>query len=131
MMAFICEDVGTTKRKKMTKSRALKIWEAHKGICVNCKQAIDATREDWFIEHIRALELGGEDTDANTGPAHMACKKDKDAADHSAAAKAKRQKQRHLGIQDPNRKRIPQKPKFKREGKTPLPPRPMFVKKAS
>ncbi|EIM25703.1 hypothetical protein [Microvirga lotononidis] len=128
-MSFICEDVGTTKRKKMTKTRALKIWEAHKGICVTCKQVIDATREDWFIEHIRALELGGKDEDPNCGPAHMSCKKDKDAADHSAAAQAKRRKAHHLGIKDPNRKRIPQPPRApKREGKKPLPPRPLFQK---
>lgn len=127
-MAFICEDVGTTRRKKMTKARALKIWEAHKGFCVTCKLAIDATREDWFIEHIRALELGGADEDNNCGPAHMACKKDKDAADHSAAAEAKRRKQKHLGIKDPNRKQIPQKPKMRREGKTPLPPLQLYRK---
>jgi hypothetical protein len=126
-MAFICEDVGTTKRRKMTKTRALKIWEAHKGICVTCKIIIDATREDWFIEHIRALELGGEDKDENCGPAHMACKKDKDAADHSAAAKAKRQKQQQLGIKDPSRKRIPQPPRAPKKPSRPsLPPRPLF-----
>jgi 5-methylcytosine-specific restriction protein A len=133
-MAFICEDVGTTKRRKMTKTRALRRWEAHKGICVNCKMPIDAAREDWFIEHIRALELGGEDTDENTGPAHTACKKDKDAADHKAAAKAKRQKQQLLGIKDPNRKKIPQPPRApKRPSKPPLPPRNLFapVKAAS
>lgn len=132
-MSFICEDVGTTKRRKMTKTRALKIWESRKGICVNCNLAIDATREDWFVEHIRALELGGEDKDENCGPAHMACKKDKDAADHSAAAKAKRQKQQQLGIKDPSRKRIPQKPKMRKEGKTPLPRISLYapIKKAS
>jgi len=130
-MAFICEDVGTTKRRKMTRSRALNRWEAHKGICVNCKRPIDATREDWFIEHIRALELGGEDTDENTGPAHLACKKDKDAADHKAAAKAKRAKARHLGIPDPNRKKIPRPPKAEKRPSKELPPRRPLFRQAS
>lgn len=122
-MAFICEDVGTTRRRKMTKTRALKIWEANKGVCVNCNRSIDATREDWFIEHIRALELGGEDTDENTGPSHVACKKDKDSSDHRAAAKAKRMKANHLGIKSPRRKRIPQPPRAPKRPSRPMPPR--------
>jgi hypothetical protein len=97
-VSFICEDIGTTKRRGMTKRRALRIWEQHKGICVLCKMPIDGAREDWFIEHLRALELGGEDVDANCGPAHLYHKKAKDADDHGRAAKAKRAKQRHLGI---------------------------------
>ncbi|WP_262027109.1 HNH endonuclease [Microvirga sp. Mcv34] len=130
-MAFIHEDVGTTKRKKMTKSRALKIWEAHKGICVTCKQAIDATREDWFVEHIIALELGGKDEDPNCGPAHLSCKKDKDAADHRAAAQAKRRKQHQLGIKDPSRKRIPQPPRAPKKPSREMPARRSLYKDAS
>ena len=110
-MNFICEDVGTTARQKVTKSRALRIWEQRNGICVNCNDPIDAVREDWFIEHLIALELGGTNEDKNLGPAHTRCKKDKDAADHKAAAKAKRAKARHLGIENPNRKKIPSPPR--------------------
>lgn len=94
-------DVGTTKRRSMTPTRRLRIFEAHKGICVTCKLPIKAG-DKWFIEHIRALELGGEDTDENCGPAHtITCKAVKDAEDHSRAAKAKRAKQKHLGIKAP------------------------------
>jgi len=104
-MPFICEDVGTTKRGRMTPTRALKAWERTGGVCVNCGLKIDGTKADWFAEHIRALELGGSDTDDNLGPAHWACKRDKDAADHASAAKAKRNKRaerrmnalRHVG----------------------------------
>ena len=126
-MAFICEDVGTTKRKKMTRSRALKRWEAHKGICITCERKINPG-ERWFIEHKRALELGGEDTDANCAPAHYACKAVKDAEDHGRAAKAKRAKQSALGIKDENRAKI-KSPGFPAPVKTPktltkaLPPR--------
>lgn len=100
-MAFrICEDVGTTPRRKMTPRRALKLWEMHKGICVLCHQPIDGAREDWFIEHIQALENGGSDEDdsGNLGPAHLWHKAAKDAEDHSLAARSKRQKRKHLGI---------------------------------
>ena len=97
-------DVGTTKRRSMTPTRRLRIFEAHKGICVTCKLPIKAG-DKWFIEHIRALELGGEDTDENCGPAHtITCKAVKDAEDHSRAAKAKRAKMHHLGIKAPKQK---------------------------
>ena len=103
-MAFrLNEDIGTGKRGRMTPGRALRRWEAHKGICVNCQTPIDGARDDWFCEHILALENGGTDEDENIGPAHMRCKKAKDAADHAAAGKARRNKQRHLGIKKPSR----------------------------
>lgn len=95
-MAFI--DVPTTSRRKMTPTRALRIWEAHGGVCVTCRQPIDGVREPWFVEHIRALSLGGEDTDTNCGPAHLACKAAKDADDQARTAEAKREKRVHLGI---------------------------------
>lgn len=103
-MTFL--DVRTTTRKRMTPSRALRIWEAHAGVCVTCRRPIDGVREPWFVEHIRALELGGADDDANCGPAHYACKAGKDADDHHRAAKAKRAKRQVLGIQDQTRRKI-------------------------
>jgi len=97
------EDVGTTRRRSMTPTRVLKIWEAHKGQCVTCGGQIDGTRDKWFVEHIRALELGGADADANCGPAHLSCKAGKDADDHHRAAKAKRAKRSTLGIRPPSK----------------------------
>ena len=99
-MPFI--DVGTTSRKHMTPTRALRVWENHAGHCVTCGGKIDGARDKWFVEHIRALELGGEDEDGNCGPAHYSCKASKDADDHSRAAKAKRAKRQHLGIRKPS-----------------------------
>ncbi len=100
------EDVSTTTRLRMTPTRTLQAWERTKGHCVICGLRIDGTKESWFVEHIRALELGGEDVEANLGPAHYACKSVKDAEDHSRAAKAKRAKRGDLGIRDPRRARI-------------------------
>lgn len=101
-MPFVCEDIGTTTRLRMTPTRALRAWENTKGICVTCNRPIDGTKERWFVEHVRALELGGEDEDGNLGPAHLdTCKRVKDAADHASAAKAKRSKRARLGIRNP------------------------------
>ena len=95
------EDVGTTKRKNMTPRMRLKVWEAHRGICVLCNNKIDGVRERWIVEHLRALELGGEDTEDNMAPAHETCAIAKTIGkkgDHARAAKAKRVKSKHLGI---------------------------------
>lgn len=91
-------DVGTTPRRPMPEMRRLRIWEAHKGICILCKAKIDGVREAWTIEHIIPLGLGGADADHNCGPAHETCRRVKDKADVSKIAKAKRAKARHLGI---------------------------------
>lgn len=95
-MPFI--DVGTTRRKSMSQMRVLRIWEASRGICCLCDKPIDSTKQRWFVEHIRALELGGADTDDNCAPAHEACKPAKDRADHSRAAEARREKASFLAI---------------------------------
>lgn len=91
-------DVATTRRGPMSPARRLRIWETHGGICVLCKTKIDGVRELWTIEHIRALGLGGEDSDENCGPAHEDCRRKKDKADVASIAKAKRNKIRHIGI---------------------------------
>lgn len=104
-------DVGTTPRRSMSATRRLRIFEAHKGICVTCKQPIDGVRQKWFIEHDRALGLGGEDSDENCGPAHYECKPVKDKADIEAIAQAKRRKQAHLGIRVAKSRPIPLPPK--------------------
>ncbi|HEV7436524.1 MAG TPA: HNH endonuclease [Pseudorhizobium sp.] len=91
-------DVGTTKRKAMSPSRRLRIWEAHGGICCLCQTKIDGVREEWTVEHLRALGLGGEDDDKNCAPAHERCRRQKDKVDAKAIAKAKRVKSRHLGL---------------------------------
>lgn len=91
-------DVPTTPRKAMSPMRRLRIWEAHKGVCVLCKRKIDGVRERWIVEHIRALVLGGADEDANCGPAHESCGTVKTKADNASWTKAKRVKSKHLGL---------------------------------
>lgn len=95
------KDVGTTPRKKLTPRARLAIWERDKGVCCLCSGVIDGAREKWIVEHIRALELGGEDVEANMGVAHVKCADDKThgpSGDHAMAGKAKRMKRAHIGI---------------------------------
>lgn len=95
-------DVGTTPRKAMSPMQRLRIFETHHGICCLCDRKIQAG-EKWIVEHLRALGLGGADTDENKRPAHENCRRIKDKADVPAIAKAKRMKARHLGIKKPSR----------------------------
>jgi hypothetical protein len=82
------EYLAPTKRKKISKKEAARLFLLHNGICCNCGQQIKAG-ERWFIEHPDALVLGGPDTDDNRRPSHVKkCKAKKDAAD--AAARSKR-----------------------------------------
>lgn len=112
-------DVSRTKRKAMTPARRLRIFEAHRGICGLCLNKIDGVREPWIIEHLVCLGLSGKDEDANCAPAHEACRRDKDKLDVAAIAKAKRNKQRHLGIKAPKQTIQSQGfPKRQREPKT-------------
>ena len=97
------KDVGTTPRAKLTTRQRLQVWEQYRGICVICERHIDGVRDRWIVEHVRALELGGEDNFSNMGPAHEHCGWNKTQDDHRRAGKAKRQKQRHLGIRQPLR----------------------------
>ncbi len=99
-MPFVApEDVSTTVRCKLTPHRRLAVWERTGGRCVVCGGAIDGVRERWIAEHIRALELGGADDLANMGPAHQTCAWEKTRDDYHRAARAKRQKIRHLGAE--------------------------------
>ncbi len=99
-MPFIqVEDVRTTGRRKLTPHRRLQVWEKTGGTCVLCERRIDGPRERWIVEHIRALELGGEDDLSNMGPAHEACAFAKTQDDHRRTARAKRQKIRHIGAE--------------------------------
>ena len=79
--------IAPTPRKKIGKREAARLFLLHNGICCNCGLQI-TTGAGWFIEHVDALVLGGEETDANRRPAHLKCKAAKDASD--AAARAKR-----------------------------------------
>ena len=57
-----------TKRRKMTKPRAAKIFLARNGICFTCRQQIRAG-QPYFIEHPVPIAQGGSDDDAVT-PLH-------------------------------------------------------------
>jgi 5-methylcytosine-specific restriction endonuclease McrA len=90
------EDVGTTKRGNLSAKRKLAIWEREKGMCMVC--GVKLMTGKFIFEHVRALELGGADTDDNIRLTCKGCATEKTKQDHSMAAKAKRQKRAVLGM---------------------------------
>jgi 5-methylcytosine-specific restriction endonuclease McrA len=98
------EDVSTTKRGNLSVKRKLTIWEREKGFCMIC--GIKLITGGFIFEHVKALELGGSDTDDNIRLTCKPCATEKTKKDHSTAAKAKRSKAAVLGL---------------KESKTPLP----------
>ena len=90
------EDVGTTPRKSLTTRRKLAIWEREKGLCMLCGCRLIPGK--FIYEHVRALELGGDDEDHNIRLTCIPCAGEKTRDDHSRAAKAKRVKSKALGL---------------------------------
>lgn len=89
-------DIGTTARGHLSTRRKLAIWEREKGLCMLCSTRLQPGK--FIYEHVRALELGGTDTDDNIRLTCMPCAGLKTKDDHSRAAKAKRVKAKHLGM---------------------------------
>ena len=90
------EDVGTTKRGRLSPRTKLAIWEREHGKCMMCEAKLSAGK--FIFEHVRALELGGTDTEDNVRLTCLGCATEKTKVDHQTAAKAKRQKVNTLGL---------------------------------
>ena len=107
-------DVGTTKRGSLSTRRKLAIWESNAGKCMLC--GVKLLTGQFIFEHVRALELGGADTDDNIRLTCKPCATQKTKKDHADAAKAKRQKSANLGFKE-SRTPLPfgKNSKFKRK----------------
>lgn len=96
--------LAPTKRKKIGQKEAARIFLEHNGICCNCGQQI-RPGEEWFIEHVDALILGGAENADNRRPSHVSkCKAKKDKADAGARSKRDRIITKHWqrdGVQKP------------------------------
>ncbi|MBN2759496.1 MAG: HNH endonuclease [Rhodobacteraceae bacterium] len=105
--------------RRMSPTRRARIFEAHNGICHICGQQIDGTKERWDADHVIALEISGDDTDANLAPAHEKCHRAKTSTeDVPRIAKAKRVQRKHQGAHRP-RQKIP----YRRFDGTPVYPK--------
>jgi 5-methylcytosine-specific restriction protein A len=92
-----------TTRRYIGPRERLAIFTAGGGVCYLCGGKIDGVSERWDVEHVIALELGGDETKGsdNLKPAHASCHKPKTAQDAGLIAKAKRREARHFGAIKP------------------------------
>lgn len=99
------QDVGTTKRGRLTSRDRREIWEREAGHCMVCHCKLQTGR--FIFEHVVALELGGADHRDNIRLTCLACAKEKTRDDHIRAGHAKRQKIATLGLKAPSLRPLP------------------------
>ena len=63
-----------------------------------CGEKIDAPKQKWDVDHWHPLWLGGEDTEANMKPLHVACHVGKTSGEAPIRAKSNRVRAKHLGL---------------------------------
>lgn len=86
-----------TARKAISDAKRLRVWEAHKGVCHICECKV-WPGEDWEVEHVIPLALGGADDETNMRPAHVDCHAGKTRSDNKSWSKAKRIAKKIAGI---------------------------------
>lgn len=90
-------------RRSFTTKQRVAFFTLHKGICHLCGGAIQPG-QNWEVEHVIALALGGADEPENWRPAHKKCHAVKTATgDVPAIAKAKRREAKHIGASSPSK----------------------------
>ncbi|TXN24006.1 HNH endonuclease [Methylobacterium sp. WL9] len=94
------ENVGTTRRKPLTASQKLALYDEQKGICPLCGLFMVAGKK-LIDEHLRPLGLGGTNDFGNRAIVHEACADAKThgpRGDIARIADAKAQKRAALGF---------------------------------
>lgn len=82
-------------RHSLTPQQRARIFAEHDGCCHRCGRKIGVS-DYWEVEHPIALENGGADTPENRKPCCEWCLPDKNAEDHSLAAKGRARYVRHV-----------------------------------
>lgn len=86
-----------TKRRSLSTTQRVRIFEAHGGVCHLCEGKIQIG-QPWDVSHETPLEMGGADDETNMKPAHRVCHRAHTAAvDVPQIARAKRRQAKHLG----------------------------------
>src|SRR5690606_22040869 len=92
-------------RKKLSPTARARVFLAHDGRCAICTRKI-APGEDYDLDHVLPLALGGADEASNLVPVHVDChrgKGGKTASDIGRIRKADRNAKRHAGIKKKSR----------------------------
>lgn len=88
-----------TKRKKFSSKQRLECFVKHGALCYLCETKIKPG-EEWQIEHILPVALGGSNEDENLRPVHVHCHKPKTKDDVGKISKANRLRAKHFGAKE-------------------------------
>jgi 5-methylcytosine-specific restriction endonuclease McrA len=86
-----------TRRLTLTKAMRARIFWAHEGRCYICSKTIFVA-EQWDVDHIKPLWLGGKDAESNMKPVHIGCHAGKTVEEAPVRAKSNRVRAKHLGL---------------------------------
>lgn len=91
------EWIGATPDTPVPPRVALRVFEAHGGVCHITGRKI-WPGDEWDVEHVLALCNGGENRESNLAPALRSAHRKKTAADRAQKAKDDRVRKKHLGL---------------------------------
>lgn len=130
MSRSVKEWVAKTDDAKVPPRVRLRVFQKHDGVCHISGIRIAAGML-WDIDHVVALTNGGQHRESNLAPALRDKHKAKTAADVAEKSRVMAKAKANIGIK-PAKARIPAPakpaPKPRRFDRTPLPPRPLYVK---
>ena len=82
-------------RIRLTEQQTAKLFLERHGCCRECGRKLGPA-DDYIVEHVIALENGGDNSWDNLGITGMCCKALKDSRDHEQAGKQRRTATKHL-----------------------------------
>ena len=84
------EDIGPTKRRRVTSARKQRIWAYWDGVCGDCRAPVHVTEGTEYDHRIPVWMHGPDDDGPNMRPLCVACHKAKTAIDKGDIAHVKR-----------------------------------------
>lgn len=97
MARSVAEWVGKTDDAKVPVRVKLRIFERTGGVC-HISGAKIRPGDEWDVEHVKPLWLGGEHRESNLAPALRSEHRKKTANEAKARAKSDSVRKRHLGL---------------------------------
>lgn len=99
----VAEWIGKTPDTRPPQRIVLRVFDRAKGVC-HISDVKIAVGDKWHVDHVKALEDGGENRESNLAPALDEPHSRKTAAENKARAKERKQRARHIGIKKPTKK---------------------------
>lgn len=114
MPRSVPEWIGKTDDAPIPARVARRVFDTWDGICHVSGRRIDPVRDEYQIDHIKALCNGGENRESNLAPILIEPHREKTRRDVAEKNKVERVRRKHLGIRSPSRMPGSRDSKFKK-----------------